>query len=202
MLSFGKGSRRVGTSGDGDDSGGEIDASKVVVVVEEEKEKEKKPKAKKTVRFWDDEETEIEEVKSGGSVDASSGFSSSEETVVEAMAMEDGDGSAAADGAESVDSPISEAVHARASVAESRDGEEGGEGEVRDTTTDIIAGTTDDDIDSSAQSVRNQHSEKEKEKEKLKKNSIRLDDAKDGYTSFLGLGMELDVERVVGFPYL
>ena len=180
MMSFGNGSRRVGSSGDG----GENDASEVVVV-EEEKEMEKKPKAKKTVRFWDDEEMEIEEVKSGGGVDAESGFSSSEETVVEAVAGE-GDGSAVAadDDGESVD----------AHVAESRDGE--GESEVRNTATDT--GTT-DDIDSAAENRRNQHSEK-----KEKKNSIRLDDAKDGYTSFLGLGlgMEIDVERVVGFPYL
>ena len=165
----------VGTSGavvdDNTSNDGGGSATKVVAVVEE---KEKKQKPKKTVRFWDDEETDLEESKSGSSssADASSGFSSSETVVDDAVeASRDEDVSAA----ESVDAHVSE--HARELREE--------EGEVRHTAT--IAG----------EGGRNKKTEK---KEREKKESIRTDGVSDGYTSFLGLG--LDVERLVGFPYI
>ena len=203
VMRFGDGWRRgmgVRTSGDGDtsdDGGGS--ATKVVVV----EEKEKKPRPKKTVRFWDDEETDLEETKSGGA-DASSGFSSSE-TVVEtttttddAVAVEvevsttDEDVSAddADDDAESVDAHVSENAHARASVAGPS------EGASRHTAT-IASTRTTDSIGSAGESGRNEKTEK---MEREKKDSIRTDGVSDGYTSFLGMG--LDVERLVGFPYV
>ena len=177
VMRCGNGSRRrmmgVGTSGDG---GGE-NATKVVIV-EEEREKIPipKPKPKKTVRFWDDEETDLEETKSGGSsADASSGFSSAE-TVVESSSTTDED--VAAD-------DVVESVHARVSGHASVAGLGEGEGEAR--RRDTVAGTS------------------AGESEKMeKKNSIRIDDGNSGSTSFLGLslglGVDVDVERLVAFP--
>ena len=204
MMRFRDGSRRgmmgVGTSGAvvaGDTS--PDCASKVVVVIEEEEKLPlPKPKPKKTVRFWDDEEAVLEETKSGGSgsssgADASSGFSSAE-TIVESVSTDrdvsvddsdDGDD-------ESVNTHVEENEHVRVSVAGTTGGVE--EGEVR--RVDTVART----IDGAGESVRNQKIEREREKEKGKKESSRINDVSEGYTSFLGLG--LDVERVVGFPYI
>ena len=199
LMRFGDGSRRrtkgVGMSGDDDTSDdGAVTKADVVVVVEEEK--EKKPKPKKTVRFWDDEETDLEETKSSsssGGVDPSSSFSSSE-TIVETDAVEDEDVSVDDDDGDakrSIDARVSE--HARASMAVFREGE----GEVRHTASS--ASTTTGLANSGMDSAESPKAKKKKD-ENVKRESSGLHDGNEGYTSFLGLG--LDVDRLVGFPYI
>ena len=222
-MRFGNGWRRrarVGTSGaveDGDASDDGARSATKVVVVEEEKTPIPKAKAKKTVRFWDEDE-ETASSGSDGSLETMKADSelSSTETVVERGELasmerseskeEDGGGversstddDTATDdvSSESVRAHVSEHAHAhgRASVA----GLDGGELSHTATVASTSASTrTTDGIGSAGESVGNKETEK---KERGKRESVRLDGVSDGYTSFLGLG--LDVERLVGFPYI
>ena len=115
-------------------------------------------------------------------------------------------------------------THVSRSRKGERGGDRGGEGEARQRTTVAVAGTSagprtspntaDDDDDDGVvdETVRvrnnnNKKMEKKKEKEKDKKEPSRTRvEEEDGYVSFLGLGLGLgpglDVERLVGFPYL